>query len=100
MKGFDIKGILPSLKITDAYCALTKEFSHVKNVFDGQIAKMCNDVAAWENSETRLDQPFRDYKAQVIDDRIAYRTNDVSYDSKNSFGYVILWTYFYFFILE
>ena len=48
LKGVEIKSILPSLRITDAYCDLFHEFGHIKNTFDGQIAKMCNDLAAWK----------------------------------------------------
>jgi len=92
LKGDDIKGILPALKKTDAYCELFQKYGHIQNILDGQIAKMCHDLAAWKNSETRLDQPFRDYK--IIEDRIAYKTSVGSYDSKISFGYVTLWTYF------
>ena len=92
VKGVDIKGILPALKITDAYSDLFLKFGHIKNILDGQIAKMCNDMVAWKNSETALDQPFRDYK--IEEGRIAYKTCVGSYDSTISFGYITLWTYF------
>jgi len=51
---------------------------------------MIRDLDAWKGSNP--DEPFRAYK--IIDGKVAYKSC-VCYDSKISFGYVTLWTYFY-----
>jgi len=90
MKGGDFKLILPALKETEAYHELLRDYAGVKNILNGQIAKMCSDLEAWENGGP--DESFRAYR--VIDGKVAYK-NGVAYDSKISLGYVTLWTYFY-----
>jgi len=90
MREGDLKCILPALKETDAYKELLRDYAGVANILNFQIAKMCSDLEAWQKGGP--DEDFRAYK--VIDEKVAYK-NGVAYDSKISFGYITLWTYFY-----
>jgi hypothetical protein len=57
---------------------------------DGQLKRMISDLENWKSGGA--DEPYRDYK--VIDGKVSYKSG-VCYDSKVSFGYVTLWTYFH-----
>jgi hypothetical protein len=90
MRSGDTKLILPALKATDAYKTLVRDFARVEKILEGQIKKMIRDLEAWKSGSG--DEPYRAYK--IIDGKIAYKSG-VCYDSKISFGYVTLWSYFY-----
>ena len=90
MKGGDVKMILPALKKTEAYKDLMRDYAGVIDILNSQIAKMCSDLEAWNKGGP--DEDFRAYK--IIDGKVAYKSG-VAYDSKISFGYITLWTYFY-----
>ena len=90
MKGGDVKLILPALQAMDACKTLMREFVRVQKILEGQIKKMVRDLDAWKSGGG--DEPYRSYK--IIDGKIAYKSG-VCYDSKISFGYVTLWTYFH-----
>lgn len=90
MKAGDTKLILPALRDTDAFKSLMREFAAVGKILEGQISKMIRDLEAWKNGGR--DEPYRAYK--IIDGKIAYKSG-VCYDSKISFGYVTLWSYFH-----
>jgi hypothetical protein len=90
MKAGDTRLILPALKREDVYRALINDYAGVKAILEGQISKMIRDLEAWKSGGA--DEPFRAYK--IIDGKVAYKSG-VCYDSKISFGYVTLWTYFH-----
>lgn len=82
--------ILPELKNSESYQTLMREYPGVKGILAEQIAKMVRDLEMWKSGGVH--EPFRAYKIQG--NQIAYKSG-VNYDSKISFGYVTLWTYFH-----
>jgi hypothetical protein len=90
MRG-DTELILPALECMDAYKALMNKFPpDVKDLLEGQINIMIRDLEAWKNGDSTA--LFRAYK--IMDEKVAYKSG-VCYNTKNTFGYLTLWTYFH-----
>jgi hypothetical protein len=82
--------ILSALKNSEAYITIMREYADIKSILAEQIAQMVRDLDIWKKGGAN--EPFKAYKIQG--DEIAYKSG-VNYDSKISFGYVTLWTYFH-----
>ena len=82
--------ILSALKNSESYITIMREYADIKSILAEQIAQMVRDLDIWKKGGAN--EPFKAYKIQG--DEIAYKSG-VNYDSKISFGYVTLWTYFH-----
>jgi hypothetical protein len=89
LKGRQAKLIFSDIQDTDSYRSLMLSHAGVKKLLDSQLLKMVHDLEKFESR--RPEELYTQYK--VADGKIAYKAG-VCYDSKISYGYMTLWTYF------
>jgi hypothetical protein len=89
MKGQPAKLIFSDIQDTDSYRSLMRSHAGVKMLLDNQLLKMLHDLSKYESSGP--EELYTQYK--VTDGKIAYK-DGVCYNTKISYGYMTLWTYF------